>query len=199
MVIAVSLTAAFTGVLAVFAIVTAFFAIRAFRAQSRELGLLESQVKAQQQDREREAEEWRRDQAATIYVVVEVLRMNTSMGPEPTRVRARVHNTGRRPVYDVRVHWVDVSERVQLGDAHQLGTLGPGRDVVAHVPVEDVTSPERLVPVVFFLDSSSLRWSVLPDGHLAPVDAKLPVEAPLIAMTAVADASGDGKQAVPAE
>jgi Na+/glutamate symporter len=71
------------------AIVTSVFAIKAFRKQSEEVALLQAQVKDQQDDRAREAEERRRAQAAKIFVTA---------SPGLSNIEIRMHNTSEQPI-----------------------------------------------------------------------------------------------------
>lgn len=184
-------TAAFTIVLAVGAIVTAVFAVRAFRAQSSELAAL-------RKDRRRDALDRHRSRAALVYVTAgfssEVRTDADPPGfirlPRDARVSASVHNTGLQPVYDVRVHWVDAAKGSQAGDADIIGTLPPGGDRQVERVVPDSTVQDQLVPVVFFRDATGLRWTLLADGRLEEYTGPLPAGAPLIATTAADRASG---------
>lgn len=86
----------------------------------------------------------------------------------PPAVIATVHNTGDRPVYDVRIHWVDRGTGTPVGVEDQAGTVGPGGSA----------EQERAV--------SGGRWTVTPNGSLAPVGSELAPGAPQIATFAAA-------------
>jgi hypothetical protein len=187
------ITAIATAVLAVFAIITAIFAIKAFRKQSAEVGLLQKQA-------EREAEERRWAQATLVYVSAKIIYARSgavaddaAAGPITTAlaVAAEVHNTSEQPVYDSRIHWV-VKARggpVQAGAEVTVGTLAPGGYHRNQREVPDGTAADRFIPVAYFRDARGLRCTVLPDGHLAPVAADLVSGEALIATTAVEQAA----------
>ena len=106
LIFATQLTAVATAALAVFAVFTAWYARRAFREQSREVCVLKSQLKDQQQltgkqtpvlelqgeelqaslvERKREAAERRRAQATRVFIWQEYREGNPalSQGPPP--------------------------------------------------------------------------------------------------------------------
>jgi membrane protein implicated in regulation of membrane protease activity len=114
------LSALATVVLAMFAVVTAWYARKAFREQSREVGLLQQQADLQQKELERQAEERRRAQAVQVYVAATLV-------PGDGSVATKVYNTSGQPIYDVRVHWLDAGSGVQVGVEDKLWTIGPAR------------------------------------------------------------------------
>jgi|SRR5215813_6642455 len=177
-----------TVILAVGAIVSAVYAVRAFRAQSTE-------VRAQQEEFTRQAKERQRAQASRIYIT---MRSPTGRDANPASpggdaaepaqppfAIATVHNTGQRPVYDLRIHWVALNPVRQAGTEDRLDTLGPGERAEAKRAVPDTVKPHELGPVAYFLDAAGVRWTLFPGGHLELVPDELPAGAPLIATTAV--------------
>jgi hypothetical protein len=96
------LTAIFTRVLAIGAIVTAIFAIRAFRKQSTEVTLLQAQAEEQEKAARRDAAERRWQQATLVYMTRQLL---PGVRADPAAIAADVYNTSAQPVYDVRIHW----------------------------------------------------------------------------------------------
>jgi hypothetical protein len=88
-------TAIATAILAGGATATAVYARRAFLAQS-------CQLKIEQWERNREAEERRTAQAVQVFIV-QVLAMRAVPGQGDPRevVTAQVHNTSRQPVFDL--------------------------------------------------------------------------------------------------
>jgi hypothetical protein len=191
-------TATSSVVLAVLAIITAWYARKAFRAQSREVRDLEKEQRRQSAERE-----WA--QARRVYVTRDLKPADIPAEPtfwapgavQPTFL-ATVHNRGDRPVYDARVHWVDSGKLSQAGSDNQLGTIGPDDSRAAQQTVPGTVSPDDFTPVAYFRDAAGLRWTVLPDGHLAPVDKELAPGAPQIAIRAVEEAQRNpaGKQRI---
>jgi hypothetical protein len=188
------LTAAATGLLALFAVVTAWYARKAFREQSTEVGILQRQADAQQDELVRQADERRREQAARIYVTANLLPGNkASAGTEAVAGRgartpvlaAAVHNTSGQPVYDVRVHWVDLDSGTQAGAEDELGTIGPGEQRRIDRTVPGTVAPADFTLVAYFRDAAAFRWTLTPAGHLGTIDPDLPPGAPEIAIRAV--------------
>lgn len=185
-----------------FALVGAVFAIMAFRKQSEEVRLLKDDAEVQVGERRREAEERRRAQAASIYVVREYLPSPGVTIGNPTLVRhdspltvaATVHNTGGRPIYDVRVHWVDAGAVAQAGCEELLGTIGPGEQQQSQRDAPGgFVIPDNFVPVAYFRDAADLGWTLTPGGQLGQADPLLPAGAPLIATGAIAHAKASGR------
>jgi hypothetical protein len=195
------MTAIGTAVLAVGAIVTAVFAIRAFSKQSQEVGLLQEQARHEQQDHRQEAEERRWRQAVLVYLTRGFdsgVRAGTDFGLPigpmhlGAAVIADVHNTSGQPVYDVRVHWVDAGKESQAGAEDPLGTLGPGDHSSVRRTVPDGTIEGEFMPVAYFRDAAGLRWTVTPGGQLRPVPPELIAGAPVIATNAISQLPGPG-------
>lgn len=181
------------------ALVGAVFAMMAFWKQSEEVRLLKEDARVQDGERRREAEERRRAQAASIYVVREYLPgPGVSVGRAQTLVRhgstptvaATVHNAGGSPIYDVRVHWVNAGDPVvQAGCEERLGTIGPGEQQrsLRDAPGGFVI-PDNFSPIAYFRDAAGLRWTLTTEGQLEQVDPLLPAGAALIAIGAIASA-----------
>ncbi len=197
------LTAALTGVLAAGAIVTAVFAYLAFRKQAAEVSLLQQQAKDDQDDRRREADERRRQRASLVYLATSFRKELTrspagSTGKFPPVARARIHNAGGQPLYDVRVHWVAADTGVQAGAEDVLGNIAPGQEGDAERELPLGTEELQLLPVAYFGDAAGIRWTLLDNGELNEVDATYPAGAPPIATDAVARArkkAEDARQA----
>src|ERR1700729_1739148 len=103
------LTAVATAVLAVFAIVTAWYARKAFRKQAEEVGLLLEQNK-------RDTEERRREQAARVF-----------LGAPPDTgvlVSPYARNASDLPVYQVRIRYFEPDNPLPQPD--ELGVIAPG-------------------------------------------------------------------------
>jgi hypothetical protein len=175
------------------AVVTSVFAILAFRKQSKEVGLLQDQVETERTEREREADERRRAQAARVYVT-ELFSRGRPAIPDSTvpasspSVTVTVHNTSGQPIYDLRIHWVTWDPVRQAGLEGRLGTLGPGEKVGTPRDLPPDASIGQCTTVAYFRDAAGARWTLAPTGQLEPVPADLPAGAPLIATEAASRA-----------
>lgn len=196
MLVATWITAFATAVLALGAIFTAWYAVRTFGRQAAEVALLEDQARTDREERRREAEEKRRRQAALVYVTTALIpafqppaELSGAFGSDveshPAQLTAAIHNTSEQPIYDVRVHWVDVRDSAQAGTEQIVGTVGPGWQGPSLRDAPGGAYPGRFRAVIYFRDAAGLRWTVMDDGHLAPVDARLSAGAPMIATEAV--------------
>lgn len=156
---ATQLTAVATGVLALFAIVTALFAILAFRKQSQEVGQL-------LKDAAREAEDRRRSQATKIFVwVVEDLGSGSGLF-------VHVKNTSKQPVYDVEIS-ADGMEPTRTvipgggpclpGQEGAVATSALGDDAAAAPPVQ-----------LDFRDATRRRWRTTSRGELIELGLPTP-------------------------
>jgi hypothetical protein len=165
---------------------TAAFAVRAFREQSREVGLLQEQVNAERTEREREAEDRRRAQAARVYVT-ELFSHGRPTIPDSTvpasspSVTATVHNTSEQPIYDLRIYWIAGIPAVQAGAEDERATLGPHGEVSAERAVPKDVAPEHFTAIAYFRDAAGARWTLASLGDLDPVPAGLAADSPLIA------------------
>jgi hypothetical protein len=101
------LTAAFTALLAVFAIVTAWYAREAFRQQSVE-------VRDLLQERRREAEERRRAQASMVFVSYKHSDRQPMGQPQQGRATMYVKNTSEQPIYELRFAWPGFHEELTI-------------------------------------------------------------------------------------
>ncbi len=142
---ATQFTAVATGVLALFAIVTAVFAFLAFRKQSKEVGLLVEQAA-------REAEDRRKAQAAKVFVAVGGL--TPDMADE-----VRIRNSSDQPIYDLVASWADGAE------LQRVPHLMPRDEYpfFADAPADAVMPP---VVWLDFRDAAGLRWRTTSRGQL---------------------------------
>ena len=142
---ATQFTAVATGVLAAGAIITAIFAIMAFRKQSQEVGLLLRQAA-------REAEDRRRAQAAEVFIAVGGLTPDIAD-------EVRMHNSSDQPIYDLAASWADGAELQRV--AH----LMPGGEYpfFAAAPADAAVPP---VAWLDFRDAAGLRWRTTSQGQL---------------------------------
>lgn len=175
------LTAIATLALAVFALITAILAFMAWRKQSREVSdqaeMLELQAKELKEvsaEREREARDRRRAQAAMVYMWQGPVHTETSGALTPdTAIDVYVRNTSQQPIYDLRVEWLIVTrdgdiinEETYHGDA----PLMPSALLPARAPVDPgLLSDEPMQDVsafVTFRDRAGVWWRTGPTGNL---------------------------------
>lgn len=206
--VAMWVTAAATVVLAAFAVVTAWFARKAFLKQSEEVAAIEQQVSDQKDlaasqaemlglqagelrraaaERDREALERRRAQAAGVYVweASTQAEVGGHAIPELT-VEVYIRNRSEQPVYDLRVEWhiltADFSEFVEESSYHEP-ILMPGAET-RNRPAGELADPSDATAVVTFRDRVGVWWRAWPDGRLEdlpadPIDgAPVPETAP---------------------
>ena len=181
LIFATQLTAIATAVLAVFAILTGIYAIRAFRKQSREVGILAEQS-------EREIRDRRRDQASRVFIWAEA---DAAPDPKDQTVRGlitHIKNTSHRPVYDGLIRFRNASGRIEDSPyTPAFPALMPGDQVdTGNGFTEPVPVPvfwqdnSRLQATVRFRDAAGVHWQLGTDGQLDEISA-----------------SGDGKPSLP--
>jgi hypothetical protein len=167
------------------AIITAVFAILAFRKQSAEVatlqrqsddqrkvnqgqaGVLELQARELQEsldERRREADERRSAQTRLVYVWEE-RATHHEMGKSPVDVvTAHVQNTSEQPVYDLRFSWRD--DQVPVGPTTRTMPLMPGEADDDQRPSPDGAEPATFGAVVNFRDRAGRWWRARPDGQV---------------------------------
>jgi hypothetical protein len=181
------ITAIATAVLAVFAIVTAIYAIRAFRKQSQEVSdqanmlqvqsdqlaeqrkVNEKQIKVLElqgqelgeslTERKREAEQRRRAQASRVFISEE-------RGASGSLVTASVVNTSQQPVYNVIISW-HLGHRPE--GQHYLTPLMPGHEATDSRRAPPDTDPTIFGATAFFRDAAGMTWRTRPDGQLEEI------------------------------
>ena len=178
------ITAIATMVLAVLAIFTTVYAIRAYRAQSSQLkdqrdlnkkqtAVLKLQAQELEEslaERKREREQRSRAQASRVFVrqehgpVRSTTAASAARGATGGRTKiAHLVNTSEQPIYDVMINW-------NLGDEPTgqcyLTPLMPGAEDKVTVTVPPKADPEQLEPVAFFRDAAGAHWRTTPDGKL---------------------------------
>jgi hypothetical protein len=163
---ATQITAIATVVLALGAIITAWFAIKAFRKQTQEVALLQQQA-------ERDIDQRRRAQASQVFLEVRSLATKgfVTSGDPPEPYGASAHNLSSLPVYQLSVIWTGWYEpgRDPIGrliSASELQPLAnrlmPGKTTAArHTPEDAVPHPWLL-----FRDAAGVEWLTDTDGHL---------------------------------
>jgi type II secretory pathway pseudopilin PulG len=156
------------------AVVTAIFAVKAFRKQAREVDLLQRQA-------ERDVDERRRAQARLVFIYLvdhpaehdlaaAADQMDAAIRAKDASVTvlaARLSNTSKQPVYDLVVQW-SIGGNV-FGDLQEEPQLMPGeeRETQQTWPVSGGIS---IVAVTFhFSDAAGVRWRTTDRGGLAEV------------------------------
>jgi hypothetical protein len=150
LIFATQLTAIATMALAVFAIVTASFALLAYRAQSQEVGILLEQSK-------REALERHRAQAARVFTGIPPVQGQPVI---PYAV-----NASDFPIYDAQLWYLDDRGHSYADLREDIGMISPGDNVVVSTSFQ--SKDVALTHTVFtFRDAAGVRWMRLPEGAL---------------------------------
>lgn len=162
---ATQITAIATVVLALGAIITAWFAIKAFRKQTQEVALLQQQA-------ERDINQRRRAQASQVFLEVRSLTTKefVESGDPPEPYGASAHNLSSLPVYQLSIIWTGWykpgRDPIGLISASELQPLAnrlmPGKTTAArHTPENAVPHPWLV-----FRDAAGVEWLTDTDGHL---------------------------------
>jgi hypothetical protein len=140
-----------TAVLAVFAIITAWYARKAFRKQAEEVGLLLEQAN-------RDIDERRRAQAVRVFLGVE------ADGTRPVIPYAR--NASEFPVYSAKIwYWAGKTE----GSGEVTGSDPPGDIMPGQTkPASQAISPDepRKHAFLTFRDAQGVYWIRTPSGEV---------------------------------
>jgi len=143
--LASQITAVATAVLAVFAVVTAGYARKAYRGQSAELTLLQEQAG-------RDIEQRRRVQAAKVFVAAGGI-------PPFAPSTVRISNASEQPIYDLAASWADGADPVRLP------VLMPGEPYAFSAGWQDAAG--KMPPVwLDFRDAAGVRWRTTSRGEL---------------------------------
>jgi len=167
------ITAVGTALLAVFAILTTIYAVRAFRKQSQEVSdqasMLEVQseqlaeqrkVNAEQirvlalqadelreslEERKRDALAQRRAQASRVFFSTKTGRHVTDAEGPDTRedVAVYIKNSSEQPVYDITINWHQGT--APLSGPHHIAVLMPGGETISNrlLPADLPTTVDR--------------------------------------------------------
>jgi len=132
------------------AIITAIYAIKAFRKQSEEVWLVQEQI-------QRDVYQRRRAQASQVFISVELRAFMDN--PEDKRATACLRNTSAQPVYDVVLGLGETGEQ-------RRPVLLPGDEFVLPGIGTAFASDMRRVWTTF-RDCTGVRWRTAADGQLA--------------------------------
>jgi hypothetical protein len=154
-------TAGATVGLLVGAFFTVRYAVKAFRAQSEDLGLAREQA-------ERDIKERRRAQSAEVFTqITKGIPEDAPVlpGNPVLMIEAKVSNSSPQPVYDVRVQF-------ELGDGpfgnpEPVAVLMPGRSYEYTRPWTRGLGLARLGATLEFRDAAGLHWRTNDRGELA--------------------------------
>jgi hypothetical protein len=190
LIFATQLTAVATTVLAAFAIVTAWYARKAFREQSEEVRTLKVQLKDQQDfnakqvpvlelqakelqqsldERERDRAQRRRAQAARVLFWED--RAHEHVSAErgfSASIIANAVNTSDLPVYGLEIHWHKGTAPWDAPDYEPDLMPGATKEFRRALPSDLPDSVDRSLfgAVLRFRDAAGVRWQRRPDGHL---------------------------------
>ena len=192
------ITAIATAGLAVFAIVTAIYAIRAFRKQSKEVSDQAEMLKVQSQQlaeqrklneeqlgvlalqatelresldqRKREAETRRKAQASRVYMWQE--RAPKETFDSPSEVRALARNASDQPVYDAELYWRHGSAGHGDPNPEPLGAIMPDSETFSDREFPDDSNMDACGAILRFRDAAGIKWIRRPDGGLVEQDLR---------------------------
>lgn len=150
------LTAIATVVLAVFAIVTAWYARRAFLKQSQEVAAIEQQVQLQREQSGREQTDRRRAQASLVYMSIEPRPHVGNL--QDMRDAVCVYNTSKQPVYEITLMLGNQADQ-------RRPMLLPGETQVWD-GLGTAYATGRRPLYIAFRDSAGIRWLRRPDRDL---------------------------------
>jgi hypothetical protein len=203
LIFATQLTAMATAVLAVFAIVTGIYAVRAFRKQSQEvsdqaemlriqseqlaeqrkvnaeqirvLALQAAELRESLEERKREAEQLRSAQASRVWIALTAAdyKSMVSDAAKAPRLDVTVVNSSEQPLYDAELHWYSASESHDAPSVQPLGTVLPGEKVRRDSPFPPRAVMFHCSAVLTFRDASGVNWARTADGALMHADSDL--------------------------
>lgn len=176
-----------TVVLAVFAVVTAWYARKGFRKQAEEvrdgqelirhqtrlLQVHSGQLELQQRQFERDQAERRRSQASQVYMWQTLVSVPVDGEKTPgTTAAAHVRNASRQPIYDLRIEWwipyADYKEwKWRYGPPHFEETpLMPQATASALLAPGLAADPDEVDASAAFRDRAGVWWRIRPTGRL---------------------------------
>jgi cbb3-type cytochrome oxidase subunit 3 len=170
-------TAVGTVVLAIFAVVTAWYARKAFRKQSKEVSDQAKMLELQRQQLAEQQEERRRAQALRVFV---------GAPPGLTNDMAMfARNASEFPVYDAQIWYLQSGG---LTGPEKLGIIMPG----THKDVRKRGRRDAVATAVLaFRDAAGIRWIRMPDGTVSEQSGDR-AEASILAMSQSSGGRGKG-------
>jgi hypothetical protein len=196
------ITAVGTALLAVFAILTTIYAVRAFRKQSQEvsdqasmlqiqseqlaeqrkvnteqigvLALQAADLRESLEERKREASARRRGQALQIQISINPFGNAVAM-------RATITNRSAQAVYAAELRWLFNSESSGDPNPQLLGTIPPMSDCTTERDFPANRDREAVDAILTFRDAAGITWMRRPDGTLAEqhLQCAIPAYSPL--------------------
>jgi hypothetical protein len=144
------------------AVITARYAIRAFREQRNEVCVLRKQLELDIEKFNQETERRQQAQAATVFVELETPK--AAVGWVYT---ATVHNMGDAPIVQLEIRWYKASAETPVDQMvkDRLKFLRPNE---SHKFERSTSS--HLRPVVYFDDAAGIRWQREPGGEPKKLD-----------------------------
>lgn len=188
LIFATQVTAIATAVLAAFAIVTAWYARRAFLKRSQEvkvqaeqlaeqrkvndeqlsiLGLQAKELQESLNQREREALERRSAQASKVFVREERYASHDAGEISALGTTVRVNNRSQQPVYDVSFRWHCAG--VPYTESHRDEPSMPACEYHDWVEVPTNIDPGEFGAFAAFRYRAGVRWRAYPDGRFDEV------------------------------
>lgn len=181
-IVATLITAIATGILAIFAVITAWYARKAFREQkdlsAKQTPVLELQARELEASREqRRLEDWERRiaQVSSIFTWEE-RSTDHALGLEPAHiVTAHVKNASHQPVYDMFFSWPKQDRQDRTIRAKPL--MSGDQDADWRPIPSGTDDPSRFRAAVIFRDQGDRWWRIWPNGkfddlgrHEQPLD-----------------------------
>lgn len=175
------------------AIITAVYAIRAFREQRTMLGLQSAQLTEQRKINKRQTkvlrlqtaeiraslDDRRRAQASMVFIRIETglhpavgQAQRAVHGPGPQTVTAYIENASDRPIYSAELIWDDgatgLVELASRSHSDRLdGVIMPG----GNDSLTRESEPGTRAVALRFRDAAGITWLRAPDGELMDITA----------------------------
>jgi len=166
-------------ILAIGAIITSIFAIKAFRAQSRQLADQRRINSLQADEITASLSQRKRAQAAQVFIELRydpppswVTVDRSPLNPDaiPWHYTAEVANSSAQPIYEVQLNWL--TENEFEGRTATAQRIMPGQNVTFDCEIylsAQPISPDAVSAVAKFRDAAGVSWALSPDGRLEDV------------------------------